>query len=169
MMSHAPERIYATVNGSSTRLPDGVRQLVGGWSQDAGRDLAVAYIRADLVTSQGDTDPNPAPLPLHSWFSKAALDVTAERRRQIEAEGCNFQHDDSHICFELTWAAVSYAQRAAMLDDVRAFKEKRSHVPSFWPWSRNWWKPKDRRTDLVRAAALLIAEIERLDRAEGRL
>jgi hypothetical protein len=32
-----------------------------------------------------------------------------------------------------------------------------------------WWKPKDRRRDLVRAAALIIAEIERLDRdAEAR-
>lgn len=35
-----------------------------------------------------------------------------------------------------------------------------------WPrsWSRAWWKPKNPRRDLVRAAALLIAEIERLDR-----
>jgi hypothetical protein len=27
------------------------------------------------------------------------------------------------------------------------------------------WKPEDRRRDLIRAAALLVAEIERLDRA----
>lgn len=37
-----------------------------------------------------------------------------------------------------------------------------------WPWDREWWKPKDRRRNLVRAAALLIAEIERLDRAEDK-
>ena len=45
-------------------------------------------------------------------------------------------------------------------------------VPNFWPiaWEDKWWKPKNPRRDLVRAAALIIAEIERLDRkaeAEG--
>lgn len=34
-----------------------------------------------------------------------------------------------------------------------------------WPWDWAWWKPKNPRRDLVRAAALIIAEIERLDRA----
>jgi len=33
-----------------------------------------------------------------------------------------------------------------------------------WPWDPKWWKPKDRRRDLVRAAALIIAEIDRHDR-----
>lgn len=45
----APDRIWATVNGMSTRLPDGVRQLVGGWSQDAGRSGAVEYVRASTL------------------------------------------------------------------------------------------------------------------------
>ena len=31
-------------------------------------------------------------------------------------------------------------------------------------WSKDWWKPKDKRRDLIRAAALIVAEIERLDR-----
>jgi len=47
-MSDAPEKIWATVNGASTRLPDGGRQLLGGWSEDAGRPRAVGYVRADL-------------------------------------------------------------------------------------------------------------------------
>lgn len=34
-----------------------------------------------------------------------------------------------------------------------------------WPWALEWWKPKDNRRNLIRAAALVIAEIERLDRA----
>lgn len=40
-------------------------------------------------------------------------------------------------------------------------------MPDAWPttWAEDWWKPKNPRRDLVRAAALLIAEIERLDRA----
>ena len=33
-----------------------------------------------------------------------------------------------------------------------------------WPWNEAAWKPKDARRDLVRTAALIVAEIERLDR-----
>ncbi|GEM_PF-741891 len=120
------------------------------------------------VVIAGDTDPAPADAAEHSWFSKAALDVTAERRRQIEAEGWGNVHDDSHTNFELTKAAISYAQAAAISEKDRTREFANKNVPSRWPWSKVWWKPKDRRTDLVRAAALLIAEIERLDRAEAR-
>jgi hypothetical protein len=36
-----------------------------------------------------------------------------------------------------------------------------------WCYRPAWWKPKDPRRDLIRAAALIVAEIERLDRAAG--
>lgn len=44
---------------------------------------------------------------------------------------------------------------------------ERDNVAKHWPlsWAKSWLKPKDRRRDLIRAAALIIAEIERLDRA----
>ncbi len=40
-------------------------------------------------------------------------------------------------------------------------------VPEGWPesWASCWFKPKDRRRDLIKAGALILAEIERLDRA----
>ena len=38
-----------------------------------------------------------------------------------------------------------------------------------WPWDSGWWKPKNRRHDLVRAAALVVAEIERLDRKSNQI
>jgi hypothetical protein len=38
----------------------------------------------------------------------------------------------------------------------------------YWPWEDKWWKPKDRRRDLVRAGALIVAEIERLDRLAAK-
>jgi hypothetical protein len=44
-----PPRIFATVNGASTRLPDGGRQLLGGWSEDKDRPGAVEYVRADIA------------------------------------------------------------------------------------------------------------------------
>ena len=48
-MSKHPVRIWATVNGASTRLPDGGRQLLGGWSEDKDRPHAVEYVRADIA------------------------------------------------------------------------------------------------------------------------
>lgn len=89
--------------------------------------------------------------------SRAALDVLIERRRQQDVEGWTEEHDDRHIRGELGAAAACYAaplrHQPLMLEQV-------------WPptWDNGWWKPKDRRRDLVRAAALIIAEIERLDR-----
>lgn len=44
-----PETIWATLNGMSTRLPDGKRQFVGGWSEDASRDRVTKFVRADIA------------------------------------------------------------------------------------------------------------------------
>jgi hypothetical protein len=40
--------------------------------------------------------------------------------------------------------------------------------PRWFPWDRSWWRPGSRRRNLVKAAALLIAEIELLDRTDGQ-
>lgn len=89
-------------------------------------------------------------------YSAATVDVVRERERQIEKEGWTPEHDDSHPNGSLAEAGACYAM---------AFENQ--PMPMDWPWEVNWWKPKDRRSNLVRAAALLIAEIERLDRAEN--
>lgn len=86
-------------------------------------------------------------------------EIQAERHRQRWDEGWTPEHDDAHDKGEMSTAAACYALNAAperFADGV---------VPIFWPWAREWWKPKTRRRDLVRAAALIVAEIERLDRA----
>lgn len=90
----------------------------------------------------------------------AAADVLAERKRQIEAEGFDTSHDDQHDDGDLGRAGACYAYHASL---GREYCPPLSR-PFSWPWSSAWWKPKDRRRDLVRAAALIIAEIERLDR-----
>jgi hypothetical protein len=99
-------------------------------------------------------------------LTKAARDVLAERRRQIDVEGFDAAHDDVHVDGELAGAAAAYAAYRSQVspsimmgDDI---------IRSLWPWAAEWWKPMDRRHDLVRAAALLIAEIERIDRADER-
>ena len=47
-MDH-PVRIFATVNGASTRLPDGSCQLIGGWCEDKTRPRVQEYVRADIA------------------------------------------------------------------------------------------------------------------------
>lgn len=89
-------------------------------------------------------------------------DVTAERQRQVSVEGFTFDHDDVYTDDELIAAAVSYLMAVACRDYDQEYKL--SAPPETWPWDLSWWKPKDRRRDLVRAAALIIAEIERMDR-----
>ncbi|HFF2103957.1 hypothetical protein [Pseudomonas aeruginosa] len=87
---------------------------------------------------------------------QAWLDVQAERRRQVTAEGWTPEHDDAHSHGEMALAAASYAAYAHV--------ELSGDLPMFWPWGRTWWKPTTPRRDLVKACALGLAEIERLDR-----
>ncbi|HGF5559756.1 TPA: hypothetical protein ACF210_004820 [Klebsiella quasipneumoniae subsp. similipneumoniae] len=100
----------------------------------------------------------------------AAADVLAERQRQVTAEWWSFKHDDQYKNTELAFAASCYAFHAAaaswdLEDDGIPYD---SHpVPKQWPWDPSWWKPTDARRDLVKAGALILAEIERIDRAAG--
>jgi len=86
--------------------------------------------------------------------SQAAIDVLAERKRQISVEGWTPEHDDEHSNGEIARAAAAYAY-----PELTAIESV-----CVWPWGPDWWKPKDERRNLVRAGALILAEIERLDR-----
>ncbi|WP_288081041.1 hypothetical protein [Pseudomonas sp.] len=103
--------------------------------------------------------------------SGAAQDVLAERQRQVTAEGWSPKHDDQYKNTELAFAASCYAFHAAaaswdLEDDGIPYD---SHpVPKQWPWDPSWWKPTDVRRDLVKAGALILAEIERIDRAADK-
>ena len=91
----------------------------------------------------------------------AIIDVVKERQRQQTAEGYDAGHDDRYTDDELPRAALAYLSWSLDPDaDHRP--------PYFWPWSNESWKPKGHRSNLVRAAALIVAEIERLDRTEAR-
>jgi len=74
-----PARIWATCNGMSTRLPDGRRQFIGGWSEDKGRPRAEAFIRADIVEQMAEAlrrareSVNAVVLSTHSVSSNADL------------------------------------------------------------------------------------------------
>lgn len=93
---------------------------------------------------------------------RALADVASERRRQVEVEKWTSSHDDNHAGEALALAAACYA-----LPDAELKSRHGSGVAIWrvlWPWDREWLKRGDRRRDLVKAAALIVAEIERLDR-----
>lgn len=98
-------------------------------------------------------------------------EVAAERRRQAEprpdGEGFTAAQDDGYINGELARAAACYAHPDRPM--LAGYRDRLPPRPAWWPerWSAFWWKPKDRRRDLIRAIALLVAEVEQLDRAEA--
>ncbi|WP_110644100.1 hypothetical protein [Salinicola sp. CPA57] len=94
---------------------------------------------------------------------KALLDAFNERQRQIDSEGWKPEHDDAHTDGELAAAASTYAWGACVQVTGHALPKT---PPAVWPFEKDWWKPSTSpRRNLVKAAALLLAEIERLDRA----
>lgn len=114
---------------------------------------AMAYSRAILSSL--------SPPTCDVSIQGAAADVLNERRRQVEAEGWTPEHDDAHSNGEMIEAAACYSITAGSVilePDGEFFR------PPAWPWAPEWWKPSTPRRMLVKAAALLIAEIERLDR-----
>lgn len=82
-------------------------------------------------------------------------EITNERTRQITDEAFTLEHDDEYQEQELAKAAACYAAG----DLIR-----HSNDIKVWPLGHEWWKPKDLRRRCVVAAALLVAQIERVDR-----
>ncbi|HGO9838641.1 hypothetical protein [Pseudomonas aeruginosa] len=147
--------------------------------EQAGRDVEPApcpfcggevdptgWLRGDGTRGPECNDCGATARSMEAWQTRAAptgqtpqawLDVQAERKRQITAEGWTPEHDDEHDGGELADAAACYALSAAGWSTYAA-RER-------WPWPLEWWKPSTARRDLVKACALGLAEIERLDRA----
>ncbi|HIE1867567.1 TPA: hypothetical protein ACXJVP_005816 [Pseudomonas aeruginosa] len=156
--------VRAALSGAQAQhsVPEGVRELLemlvasdlrkiryaGAWRREV-HDRA-SSILALLAAAPGKEVPQ-------AW-----LDVQAERSRQVEAECWTPEHDDAHSHGQMARAAACYALAgsSAPNDGTAALL-----VSLAWPWDEQWWKPTTTRRDLVKACALALAEIERLDRA----
>ncbi len=86
---------------------------------------------------------------------KAESLILKERARQLTAEKWSDIHDNAHKKGELSHAAQCYYD-AVTLHSFEANVD--------WPWEQKWWKPTSSRKDLVKAGALIDAEIARLQR-----
>jgi len=101
-------------------------------------------------------------------LADAARDVLAERKRQTTQEGYSDDHDDLHENDEIAALACFYAMPAGVRDWPAAetgYGETfgSAIVPEGWET-----KTGDRRSELLKAGALILAEIERLDRASQK-
>ena len=115
------------------------------------------HSRVDMVRMFPIFGPAAPAAPAVDAMSQAARDVLAERRRQVNAEGFSPERDDQYVGGQLAGAAISYLILAAggREDEARAF----------WPWRQEWLKPGSQRRYLEKTGALVLAEMERLDRA----
>lgn len=102
--------------------------------------------------------------------------IAVERQRQIESENWTAEHDDEYSNGELSAAASAYAY--PILEYWNSYQ-----VPMIWPFEQSWWKPaykylswgpieditdsskvQCRIRDLIKAGALIAAEVDRLQR-----
>ena len=92
--------------------------------------------------------------------TNALRDVIIERHRQINIERFSTAHDDEHTDCSLAIAAAYYA---TFFTETQVLTYEKADA---WPWSEGALKIDTHRRNCVKAAALLLAEIERLDRIE---
>lgn len=97
--------------------------------------------------------------------------INRERWRQIRAHNFFGPHDDAHTDSELVAAAIAYAT-VSVMQQTRADAAGMlcGHPPptSFgWPAGWTWHPEPTSRENLIKAGALIAAELDRLARAEG--
>ncbi|WP_025139614.1 hypothetical protein [Achromobacter sp. DH1f] len=141
-----------------TPLLPGTHTLYAGGRTPVETPVASIQVPTGDSWREGAAGRRPAPAADDAQTA-AARDVLAERHRQISVEGWTPEHDDAHTDGALAQAAACYAASSQSRDI--------SYMAHLWPWSTAWWKPGTSRGDLLKAGALILAEIERQDRARA--
>lgn len=155
-------------------------QLYFAWKA-AGAELVEALEKAQQYAKERDAENQDLMLTVgrlrveseeieSRTVTAAAADVLAERQRQVTTEGWTPEHDDKYEHGQLAGAASCYARHVnsrgwVFHSDPDNYRQEPESTN--WPWHHDWWKPTNPRRDLVKAGALILAEIERLDRAAG--
>lgn len=112
---------------------------------------------------------------------KTGLELIAtERQRQIESKGYNAEHDEMESAFQLSAAAAMFIANAINKDfsghthydgkgNVARFQIREIDTKKWqehWPWGDHDGRNKaDVMTSLIKAGALVAAEIDRLQNA----
>ncbi len=86
---------------------------------------------------------------------EAVFELANERRRQIQVKGHTPETDANYVSGELARAAAAYALGSP---DGRP--------PSVWPWGDSSWKSSNKMRNLIKAGALIMAEMCRIKRSQ---
>lgn len=102
-------------------------------------------------------------------MNKFAEMMSNERQRQIEEELYTVEHDDVHNHGDLADAAACYAATPQWIFKGSKPTSYKKLIP-LWPWDEQWYKKHkhERKRQLIIAGALIIAELERLERLEEK-
>ena len=84
--------------------------------------------------------------------------IVAERESHT-GKGWDVRHDNNEYLNSLGQGAAAYAAAGACQDE-----RSRAMGRALWPWEGDTYKPRDLHRNLIRAGALILAEIERLER-----
>jgi hypothetical protein len=129
-----------------------------GWEPDTVRRHYKAYLAQKVdagssgrprETSDGRKDVKPIEM------------IAAERARQVSQEGYDHEHDDEHDLEELARLAAFYAMPPYVRDLM--ILSSTIGIAVAPPWNLNP-SPDDRIRELTKAGALILAEMERLQR-----
>ena len=92
---------------------------------------------------------------------RGICDVMVERVRQIDDERFDLAHDLAHHPGELALASASYLNTA--IDQLHGKHHLPQEQPDTWPWQREAWRPGNARANLVKALAIGLATLDRID------
>lgn len=148
------DRVSGITEATKRRLAC-MRAVLQRWGSAAPAAPAVDESFEDLISDWAHGDALDA--EYYRTLSQAARDVLAERRRQVCAEGYEPEADAMYESGELARAAATYALLATGDDSWR--------VEDNWPWGMSTLKRADPRRMLEKAGALILADMERIDRA----
>lgn len=132
------------------KLPDGHAKLLALTLVSQLVSVSVMLgIRRPAVPCRLDFVADDAPEPANGYMRHAVNVVLTERLRQLEKEGWTPEHDQEHVSGELAKAAACYAAGQPVVE--------------LWP--AGWdFKETDKYRMLIKSGALVIAELERIDR-----
>lgn len=85
--------------------------------------------------------------------------IISERERQISVEGYDCNHDDAHVDGELASAAIAH------LIEAGTYTTAGHKGSDYWPWEDSYKPAASQLQNLVKAGALVAAEIDRVLRS----
>lgn len=143
-------------------------QLVGEVVQWGAANKAGVYRKVDFRWHNFNVAPGTKLYALPEEAQSAAdiiQKAVCERMRQLKALGWTTEHDDEHVSEELAGLAAFYAlPEAARYWDATSTGYGKRLGDAILP--QGWFADScDRRQELTKAIALLVAEVQRMDRA----